>query len=677
MARRRIPRTNRPSLIVLMLLLASVLFVGVAAGQDAGPSPTDYVGKVEVVRQVGAASADTIQGYVFHDVSRNARYERAAAEDGIEGVAVSNGHEVVLTDENGRYELPAYDDMTVFITKPSAYDTPVDEDNVPQFFYHHLPKGSPDLRFGGLPPTGPLPQAVNFPLVEAEDSDQADCAVIGDTQTYSNRELGYLRDGVVTDLIERDDLDQCGALIVGDVAGDDLGLYPRIKEVMSAAEVPVRAVPGNHDLDWDATTDDHSFDTFMREIGPEYYSYDIGNVHFVGLDNVRYPCTPEEDNADGEHGFCDDPANHPTYNGVLGEEQLAWLENDLSLVPEDRLIVIATHIPIVAFVDQYSTKHQTDDARALYALLEERPALSVSGHAQTVENMLAGDRYAGWNQAVGVQELPFTHITAGAASGSWWTGNLDIDGLPEAIQRGGAPPGYLNLAIDGNEVTETWRATRRPEEQQMSLSVSSPFFREWYTVLTNWANEGQEPSAVPPRNLNDLGDPNLLVREDLTRNGGSHLVANVWNGTTDTTVTVQIDDHPAMEAVRTQPANGEGLREGAEYADPYAMLRHLQVTRNSLESTSGNERAQGWEAFRGDTFGPGPAQPLPSWLWADQSAHLWRLPLPADLEEGPHTATVSALDEHGRTYVESMAFEVTDERPPMFFREELFPEGSN
>ena len=101
--------------------------------------------------------------------------------------------------------------------------------------------------------------------------------------------------------------------MVGDVAGDDLGLYPRIKEAMSGAEIPIRAVPGNHDLDYDATDDDHSFDTYRREIGPEYYSYDVGNVHFVGLDNVRYPCTPEGDNADGEHEFCDDrPTTPPT-----------------------------------------------------------------------------------------------------------------------------------------------------------------------------------------------------------------------------------------------------------------------------------------------------------------------------------------------------------------------------
>lgn len=310
----------------------------------------------------------------------------------------------------------------------------------------------------------------------------------------------------------------------------------------------------------------------------------------------------------------------------------------------------------------------------LYALLEGRPALSVSGHAQTVENMLPGDSYGGWDEAVGVQRLPFTHITAGAASGSWWTGNLDVDGLPETIQRSGAPPGYLNLAFDGSEVTETWRATQRPEEKQISLSVSSPFFREWFTVLTEWASEERAPSAVPPLNLNDLGDPSLLTPEDLA-DQGSWLVANVWNGTTDTSVTVQIDDHPATEATRTQPANGEGLRQGAEYADPYALLRQLQVTRNSLESTSGNERAQGWEAFRGDAFGPGPAQPLPAWLWTDQSAHLWRLPLPADLQPGAHTATVTAVDEHGRSFTETMAFEVTEERPQMFFREFLFDDA--
>ena len=73
----------------------------------------------------------------------------------------------------------------------------------------------------------------------------------------------------------------------------------------------------NHDLDFDATSDEHSFDTFRREWGPEYYSFDIGQVHFITLDDVKYPCL-DEDNQDGLHGGCEDNIeNGATYNGVI------------------------------------------------------------------------------------------------------------------------------------------------------------------------------------------------------------------------------------------------------------------------------------------------------------------------------------------------------------------------
>ncbi len=715
-SRSKMSNVRRRGVSVVALLAGATLIGGTATGQPATPKPTDYVASVEVVRVPGAPPPDVVRGTVFEDADRNGSYAGPLAdsgspkgrgrgaqgppehaqgppahaqgpkrqrsdkqatqqgkERGIPGIAVSNGREVVLTDKDGRYQLPAYDDMTVFVTKPAGFDTPVDEDHIPQFFYHHLPEGSPPLRFGGLPPTGPLPHAINFPLARGANSGEADCAVIGDTQTYSNREAGYLRDGVVRDLAERDDLDECGAFIVGDVAGDDLGLYPRVKQVMSIADIPVRAVPGNHDLDYDATDDENSFDTYLREIGPEYYSYDIGDAHFIGLDNVKYPCTPEEDNADGKHAFCDDPANHPVYNGVIGEKQLAWLANDLAFVPKDKLIVIGTHIPLVSFIDMDATKHQTDDAKELYRLLEGRSALSVSGHAQTLENMIPGDRFAGWQKAVGVDGIPFQHIVVGAASGSWWIGDLDVNGLPESLQRGGAPPGYVNLALDGSTFQDTYRATRRPESEQMSLSISSPFFRDWFDTLDEWKKANPAATRTPPPvNINDLGDPNLLTPADLA-DGGSSLMANVWNGTTDTEVLVKIDERRPTVATRTQEARGEGIRTGAEFADPYAMMRNLQVARHSLESTSGNERTQGFEAFRGSQFGPGPTQPMPDWLWADQSSSLWRLPLPADLEQGGHTATVYANDSDGQRFVGTLNFEVMVERPPSLFRKEVFP----
>lgn len=659
---------TRPRVAATAVSLALVggLLAGAAYGEQPRQKPTEYVASVQVSDEA-AEDQGTVRGSVFDDRDRDGR--RGRNEKGVRDVAVSNGREVVRTDSSGAYQLPAYDGMTVFVTKPAEYDVPVDEQNVPQFFYHHLPEGSPDLRFGGLPPTGPLPASIDFPVARSSSSKDINCAVIGDTQTYSNQELGYLRDGVVADLAARDDLDACGALIVGDVVGDDLGLFPRLKEVMSAADVPVRAVPGNHDLDFDATEDAHSFDTYKREIGPAYYSYDVGGAHFVGLDNVRYPCTPED-----RQPYCNDPANHPRYNGKIGEEQLTWLANDLATVPKDKLVVIATHIPLVSFLDQGFAQHQTNDVKDLYELLEGRPALSVFGHTQVVENLAPGDSYAGWKSTLGVDELPFRHLTVGAASGSWWLGNLGSDGLPEAIQREGGPPGYMNLQLEGkgSEYVETYRATGRPEQQQMSLSVNSPFFREWFTAMEQWKKTRPGSQQLPPPvNINDLGDPSLLTPADLA-GGASYLVSNVWNGSTETKVTVQVDDREPVAATRTQDAEGEGIRRGAEYGDPAALMRQLQVTRHALESTSGDERAQGWEAYRGTKYGPGPAQPLEYGQWAQQSSHLWRLPLPEDLAEGVHTATVVATDRHGRTWQDSLMFEVVGERPPMFFRKEQF-----
>lgn len=115
---------------------------------------------------------------------------------------------------------------------------------------------------------------------------------------------------------------------------------------------------------------------------------------------------------------------------MVGEEQLTWVANDLAHVPPDKLIMIATHIPLVSFIGQESTKHQTDDVAELYALLDGRPALSVSGHTQMVENLVAGDSYAGWQEAVGVNAVPST---------TWWSVPRRDRGGPATSAPTGSP----------------------------------------------------------------------------------------------------------------------------------------------------------------------------------------------------------------------------------------------
>ncbi len=635
---------------VLLSLLSAVLL---APAQAKDPS---YIGHLDIVE--GAAPVTQASGRVFEDSNRNSRLD--AGETGIAGVLVSNGREVVTSDAEGRYRLPAYDDMNLFITKPADYATPLDRDLVPQFNYIHKVEGSPPLRFGGIAPTGPLPKEINFPLIKDPVGDSFQCLVFGDPQPYSNRELGFVRDTAGTLLAARDNSKTECLIFEGDVMGDDLSLYPRFKQIMAVGGVPQYFVAGNHDLDWDASSDADSFDTFRREWGPEYYSFDIGQVHFVVLDNVRYPC-----NGIDPHPFCD-LSEKPSYNGVISKRQLEWLKNDLALVPDDRLIVLNAHIPFVSFSNADSQKHQTDNLAELAAIIGTRPALGLAGHTHTTEQFVPGESYAGWHQHTGVREAPFHMIIAGALSASWWAGDLDDRGVPHATQRLGAPRGYYVIDFDGSDYRDTYRTFGGSEAQQMHLSFNTPRYRDWAKKLFAYADIYDPPlDVVPPVTINDLGDRNMLTLADLKE--GSWVAVNVWNGSKDSRVSLSIDGGDPIDAKRTQEGEGEAASVGLDFSDPWAVAKQSTTGRTAFRSIQDGQASDGFQTWRGFQW-TGPPGPFPGWILARQSNHLWRADLPSALPLGAHQLEVFTTDRYGRTFREVLNFEVVETLPPLNWR---------
>lgn len=581
----------------LALALTGALLPSATAAPGSGPADggwaaTAYRGAVDVVPGPDA-DQETIDGVVFVDRDKDSEQDRH--ERGLRGVTVTNGRDVTTTDRDGRYELPAYENMTVSVTQPRGYQVPVDDDNVAQFYYHHLPEGSPELRYGGLEPTGPLPDEVNFPLATSRltGASKQHCLIGGDIQPYDQDEVEYARKGAFTDLAARTDYTGCGALFIGDVVGDDLSLYPQIRELTGMLNGPARFLPGNHDLDFDAESSEHTFDTFRAHLGPEYYSYDVGRAHVVALNTVEY-------------------RSGTTYTGSLDERQLEWLRNDLAQVPRDRLIVIAAHIPLLDYADQDSTRHQVAQVKEVYELLEGREAIALGGHTHSLENLRAGDSLQGWSDVMGVDELPFTHITAGAISGDWYSGVLLPEGYPAALQRDGGQPGVLTLDITGTRVKERFTVRGEDDGHQMALGVNTPRYREWFAA--HRADAGSAP---------EFTDPLVVSRADLVNT--TWLTTNFWMGGTGSTVTATLDGGERLDAVRTQPMRGEAPRIGAEWSDPVAVQQQL-VHGGSI---------------------------------AERSMHLWRLELPADLAVGTHTAEVTATDVHGREFTQELSFEVT------------------
>jgi calcineurin-like phosphoesterase family protein len=591
----------------LAIIAAGALLSPAATAAPAAPesastgtdwASTAYRGNVDVVEGPDD-NQQVIDGTAFVDDNQNSVQD--ANERGLVGVTVSNGRDVTTTDSQGRYELPAFDNMTVFVTQPRGYQVPVDEDNVAQFFYHHLPEGSPELRHGGIAPTGALPDAVNFPLAKSNltQSPEQHCVIGGDVQTYTQDEVEYARTGAFADLAARTDYAGCGALFIGDVVGDDLSLYPQTRELAGMLNGPARFLPGNHDLDFDATSSEHTFDTFKANLGPEYYSYDAGKAHVVALNTVEYPTKQ--------------PAAKGDYTGSLDEKQLEWLRNDIAQVPENQLIVLAAHIPLLDYADQGSPKHQVEQVKEIYKILEGRKVVALGGHTHSIENLREGDSLEGWSEVFGVDGLPFTHITAGAISGDWYSGRQLPEGYPLAFQRDGGLPGVLTLDIKNTEFQERFTVRGEDESRQMSLGLNTPRYRAWYAE--NVDNKGAAP---------EFTDPLVVSKDDLA--GGTWLTTNFWMGSTGSTVKVQIDGGQTVEAVRTQQMQGEGQLVGAEWSDPVAVQEQL-VHGGSL---------------------------------ADRMMHLWRLELPAALAAGEHTATVTSTDVYGREFTESLTFQVAE-----------------
>ncbi len=379
----------------------------------------------------GAAGGEeqTARGYVFEDL--NANGVRDPGEPGVPGVGVSNGVDVVTTDDRGRYEIPVEDDTILFVIKPRDYMTPVSEDQIPAFYYIHKPDGAPALHYPGVEPTGDLPGRVNFPLRARPEPERFRAVVFGDPQPRNMEEVEYIARDVVDGLIG---VDAAFGVTLGDIVFDDLDLFEPLNAVIGHIGIPWRNILGNHDINFDASNHRHATETFQRVYGPPYYAFAHGPVFFLMLDNVHWQ-------GDG-------------HVSRLGADQLRFIENALTLVDPDQLVVMFMHHPITS----------TEDREELFALLEDFPnTVSVSAQWHRMSHKFLGPE-DGWPG-----ERPHHHIVHGTVSGSWWAGHPDELGVPHATMSDGTPNGYSIFTFDGANYSFEYFAARRPEDYQMNI----------------------------------------------------------------------------------------------------------------------------------------------------------------------------------------------------------------
>ncbi len=171
---------------------------------------------------------NTAKGIVYEDLNGNGKKDKK--EKGIANVAVSNGVDIVLTNPKGEYQLSVGDDNVIFIIKPAGYKIALNENNLPQFYYLHKPKGAPELKYKGASPTGPLPASLDFALTSSPESDTFKALVFGDPQPYTLDEIKHFEKGVVQEVAGIKEV--AFGLSLGDLVGDNLDLHQAYKEAI-------------------------------------------------------------------------------------------------------------------------------------------------------------------------------------------------------------------------------------------------------------------------------------------------------------------------------------------------------------------------------------------------------------------------------------------------------------
>ncbi|MCF6223468.1 MAG: calcineurin-like phosphoesterase C-terminal domain-containing protein [Flavobacteriaceae bacterium] len=374
--------------------------------------------------------SQTATGIVFNDSNVNGKMD--SNEKGVEKVSVSNGVEVVQTDSEGKWTLPITEDTGLFVIKPSNYAVPVNANMIPQHYYLHKPNGSPKSAIAGVEPTGKLPKSINFPIVYKPEPKKFKTLFFGDTQTTTAEEVNYLNHDIVEDLIGSE---ANFGVILGDIVGDDTQLFTEISEGIGQIGIPWYYVYGNHDDNMAAKKNEHRDETYERYFGPSNFAFEVGEVVFIGFNNVYFK-------PDGK------------YKSHFSEDQIQFLKNYLSFVPDDKLIVLMMHIPIF----------NCENKEQLFDVLKDRQhTFSISAHVHDQINIFLDEEY-GWKG-----NEPHHHLINATACGSWWSGQLDEEGIPHSTMKDGAPNGHSIITFDGNTYNVEFKAARRPADYQMNI----------------------------------------------------------------------------------------------------------------------------------------------------------------------------------------------------------------
>ncbi len=339
-------------------------------------------------------------------------------DEGVPGVVVSDGVEVTVTDEDGVYYLKSEEyNQTVFMSVPSGYEA-LSNGVLPDF--HKKIDGSPATV-----------ERVDWKLTKVDNTNHV-MYLLGDMH-LANRNKDLAQFALFTDDLNKQIAANKSvrqyALTLGDMTWDlywydnKYDLFSYVETINSSLSgIQVFHTIGNHDHEMNMAGDFNTVSAYKKAVAPTYYSFNIGDVHYVVLDNIL--CT-------------NDGSGSRTYNSSLTGDEIDWLRKDLSYVDKSKTLVITMHAQLY----NENGANSMEYASQLEAICNGYKTHVMSAHTHVI-----------WNNDKTSSKGIFHH-NSGAVCGTWWWTGYYTSGL--GLCKDGSPSGYYVYEMNGTDVK--WR----------------------------------------------------------------------------------------------------------------------------------------------------------------------------------------------------------------------------
>jgi hypothetical protein len=438
-----------------------------------------YINIVEKLQYVTDSDA-TIYGLI------------STPEGGVANVVVSDGENVTVTDKDGVYQLNSSKRLGyVFISIPRGYEVP-SVGVLPQF--HHSLKGDATIL-----------ERVDFSLTKIENPDVYKVFFLGDMHLANRTNDRNQFFEFTSDLNEyrTSHTGKMYAISLGDMTWD-LYWYSNnyvFEQYLSDINSKIQGLQlfhtmGNHDNDYLAKSDYDASIRYVSEIAPTFYSFNLGKVHYVVLDDID----------------CSQYDGTTSRNYVKGitSEQLSWLAKDLSYVDKSTPIILTTHAQIFypASAASFTIDHDSANTQTLFNVLKGYKVHFVTGHTHMIFNVTPQETIVGGND--------FQEHNAGSVCASWWwSGNL-TEGVHISLD--GAPGGYSIWDVSHTDFKWIYKATGWPESYQFrSYDLNNVHFSMQDVPLM--------PSTVSTSVKNDY----MQYVNAYPENQNNEVLINIWN----------------------------------------------------------------------------------------------------------------------------------------------------